>query len=80
MYLLLTKLMNTGNQDARSDAATGAQLAFAAIKGSQYAVFANVAGIQDENFARRCREECLEMASRAQELIQGIDAQLTSVR
>ena len=76
----LQQLMNTGNQDARSDAATGAQLAFAAIKGSQYAVFVNVAGIQDENFARRCRDECLEIASRAKELIQGIDDQLTSVR
>jgi len=76
---MLQCLVNIGNRNARSDAATGAQLAYAAIKGSQYAVLSNISGIQDENFSRHCREECFQIALKARELIQSIDAQMTSL-
>jgi formiminotetrahydrofolate cyclodeaminase len=75
---MLQCLVNIGNRNARSDATTGAQLAYAAIKGSKYAVLSNISGIQDENFSRLCREECFQIALKARELIQSIDAQMTS--
>jgi glutamate formiminotransferase / formiminotetrahydrofolate cyclodeaminase len=73
----LQHLINRVNQNARSDAASGAQLAFAAIKASQYAILSNLAGIQDGKFSLRCRAECYEIASKAEGLIQSIDAQMT---
>jgi glutamate formiminotransferase/formiminotetrahydrofolate cyclodeaminase len=75
----LQALINIGNKNARSDAATGAHLAVAAIKGSQYAIFSNIAVLEDRDFAQSCRFECCNIASKAQELIQSIDAQMTSL-
>jgi glutamate formiminotransferase / formiminotetrahydrofolate cyclodeaminase len=74
----LQVLISIGNKSARSDAAAGAHLAFAAIKGCQYATLFNIAGLQDKEFARSCRAEFSDIASKARELIQNIDARMTS--
>lgn len=52
----LQVLARIGNPNARSDAATGAQLAFAALKGAQYNVLINVGSLKDRAFAESCRK------------------------
>jgi glutamate formiminotransferase/formiminotetrahydrofolate cyclodeaminase len=77
---LLAVLVEIGNQNAQSDAATGAQLAFAALKGAQYNVLINIPGLADRAFAEACRGEAKELARRGQEALQKVDAQLTQAR
>jgi glutamate formiminotransferase / formiminotetrahydrofolate cyclodeaminase len=75
---LLQALVNAGSKETRSDAATGAQLAYAAVKGSQYAILFNTAGLQDKELAESCLEECSDIVSKAQAMIQSIDISITS--
>jgi len=70
-------LAEIGNRNARSDAATGAQLAFAALKGAQYNVLINLPGVNDHAFAEACRREVDELAHRCRETIHRVDALLT---
>lgn len=70
-------LAEIGNRNARSDAATGAQLAFAALKGAQYNVLINLPGVKDHAFAEACRREVDELAHRCRETIHRVDALLT---
>ena len=53
---LLEELARGGNPNAISDAATGAQLAYAAIKGAQYNVLANLPGLDDTTVRERLPE------------------------
>jgi glutamate formiminotransferase/formiminotetrahydrofolate cyclodeaminase len=77
VLVLLEELAGIGNPNARSDAATGAQLAVAALKGAQYNVLTNIAGLKDTAFADSCRKEVAGFARRAQESLQRIDAMMT---
>lgn len=72
----LGTLAEIGNANARSDAATGAQLAFAALKGAQYNVLINLAGIGDQAFAAACRNEVGEIVRTAQEITARIDSMM----
>jgi formiminotetrahydrofolate cyclodeaminase len=74
---LLGVLAEIGNQNARSDAAAGAQLAGAALKGAQYNVLSNLPGLGDRTCAESCRHEADELARRGQEVLQKVDALLT---
>lgn len=71
-------LAEIGNQNARSDAATAAQLAFAALKGAQYNVLINVPGLQDRGFAESCRSEAEALALLGAATLQRVDAVLTT--
>ncbi len=66
-------LAEIGNRNARSDAAAGAQLAFAALKGAQYNVLINIPGLGDPAFAAACRQEADELARKGREVLQRVD-------
>ncbi len=66
-------LIEIGNPNARSDAAVGAQLAFASIKGAHYNILTNTSGLKDKAFAASCRNEAGKIVLRAQEILQQID-------
>ncbi len=70
----LQDLVRIGNPNARSDAATGAQLAAAALKGAQYNVLINVDSLKDKPFAEACRREAGDLALRARTLLEDIDS------
>ena len=74
----LQVLISVGNPNARCDAAVGAQMAFASLKGAQYNVLANVKGLKDREFGGKCRTEVLDLVQRAQVILQQIDTALTS--
>jgi glutamate formiminotransferase / formiminotetrahydrofolate cyclodeaminase len=70
-------LVEAGNPNARSDAATGAQIAYASLKGAQYNVLENVRGIRDKAFAEKCRTEVLDLVRRGQRILQEVDSLAT---
>jgi formiminotetrahydrofolate cyclodeaminase len=70
----LAILGEIGNLNARSDAAAGAQLAFAALKGAQYNVLINIPGLGDGAFAEACRREVDKLARKGQEALLKVDA------
>ena len=72
----LEELARTGNPAVLSDAATGAQLAYAAIKGAQYNVLANLPGLDDPGFGRACRNEVGALVESARERLRRIDDQV----
>ena len=74
----LEVLAGIGNTNARSDAAVGAQLACAAIKGAQYNVLINLPGLKDTSFAESCRTEAAALARNGQAALQRIDAMMCS--
>jgi glutamate formiminotransferase / formiminotetrahydrofolate cyclodeaminase len=76
---MLAVLAEIGNQNARSDAAVGAQLAGAALKGAQYNVLVNLPGLADRTCADSCRHEADELARRGQDVLQKVDALLTKI-
>jgi len=67
-------LVEIGNQNARSDAATGAQLAFASLKAAQYNVLTNIPGLKDRAFAESCRKGITELVQRSEKVLQQIDS------
>ena len=60
----LKVLVEIGNPSARSDAAVGAQLAYASLKGAQYNILANIRMLQNATFAHSCRTEIVELLAR----------------
>ena len=74
----LEELARIGNPNAASDAATGAQMAFAALKGAQYNVLINLPGLKDASLAAACRTEVDDLARRGLELLGRIDARMTA--
>jgi formiminotetrahydrofolate cyclodeaminase len=80
VLVLLEELAGIGNPNARSDAATGALLAGAALKGAQYNVLINLPGLKDAAFADACRKEVADLALEAQGSLQRIDALMTQPR
>jgi formiminotetrahydrofolate cyclodeaminase len=66
-------LVEIGNPNVRCDLAVGALLAFAALKGMQYNIFANTAGLKDILFAERARTEISDLIREGQERLNQID-------
>jgi glutamate formiminotransferase/formiminotetrahydrofolate cyclodeaminase len=75
---VLEELARIGNPNTASDAATGAQMALAALKGAQYNVLINLPGLKDASFADACRTEVDALVRRGLELLQRIDARMTA--
>jgi glutamate formiminotransferase/formiminotetrahydrofolate cyclodeaminase len=73
---LLDSILTIGNPNARSDAAVGAQLAHAAVKGAQYNVLVNLSGLRDTAFAESCRSETSDLARKSASILERIDARM----
>ncbi len=69
----LEEMTRIGNANAKSDAAAGAQLAYAALKGAQYNVLINVPGLNDTDFAEQCRSEAADLAGHGAAVLQKVD-------
>jgi formiminotetrahydrofolate cyclodeaminase len=69
----LKTLIEVGNPNARSDAAVGAQLAYASLKGAQYNILTNIRALKDASFANSCRWEISDLIGRGQEILDHID-------
>ena len=70
----LKTLIELGNPNAKSDAAVGAQLAYASLKGAGYNILTNIRASKDATFAGSCRTEISELLHQAQDILQHIDA------
>jgi glutamate formiminotransferase / formiminotetrahydrofolate cyclodeaminase len=70
----LETLVEIGNANARSDAAAGAQMAFAALKAGQYNVLINVGGLKDRTFAESSRAEAARLATGVKDTLARVDA------
>ncbi len=73
---LLETLAEIGNPNALSDAATGAQLALAAVASARYNVLVNTAEIEDEEFAMEHRSRADDLLERAREIAARVEAML----
>ncbi|MBD0373431.1 MAG: glutamate formimidoyltransferase [Pyrinomonadaceae bacterium] len=71
---LLETLAEIGNPNALSDAATGAQLALAAVASARYNVLINTAGIEDEEFTQEHRSRADDLLERAREIAARVEA------
>jgi len=72
-------LVEIGNPNSRCDAAVGAQMAFAALKGAEYNVLANIQGLKDRAFAENCRTDVLGLVQKSQAILQQVDAKITGL-
>jgi glutamate formiminotransferase/formiminotetrahydrofolate cyclodeaminase len=54
-----------GNPNTLSDAGTGAQIAFAGLKGGIYNVLINLKDIEDKQFSSQVRQQCTELLEKA---------------
>jgi formiminotetrahydrofolate cyclodeaminase len=73
----LKTLIEVGNPNARSDAAVGAQLAYASLKGAQYNILTNIRALKDASFANSCLREISDLVRRGRETLRHIDKLLT---
>lgn len=71
---LLETLAEIGNPNALADAATGAQLALAAVASARYNVLVNTAGIEDEEFTQEHRSRASDLLERAKEIAARVEA------
>jgi glutamate formiminotransferase/formiminotetrahydrofolate cyclodeaminase len=65
---ILETLADIGNPNALSDAATGAQLALAAITAARYNVLVNTTDLEDEEFRNEHRSRIDDLLDRAKEI------------
>jgi formiminotetrahydrofolate cyclodeaminase len=75
---LLRELADLGNPNALSDAAVGAQLAQAAVKGASYNVQVNLSSLADQQTAARCGAEMARLLAEAKTLADEMDAKANS--
>lgn len=73
----LKTLIEVGNPNARSDAAVGAQLAYASLKGAQYNILTNIRALKNESFANSCLLEISDLVRKGRETLRHIDKLLT---
>jgi glutamate formiminotransferase / formiminotetrahydrofolate cyclodeaminase len=71
---LLETLAEIGNPNALSDAATGAQLALAAVTSARYNVLVNTSEIEDEEFTAEHRSRAVDLLERAVEIAARVEA------
>ena len=75
---LLRELADIGNPNALSDAAVGAQLAHAAVKGASYNVQVNLSSLADQRAAARCGAEMARLLTEAKTLADEMDVKANS--
>src|SRR2546423_8404934 len=73
---LLETLAEIGNPNALADAATGAQLALAAVAAARYNVLVNIALIEDEEFNGEHSSRADDLLERAREIATRVEALL----
>jgi glutamate formiminotransferase/formiminotetrahydrofolate cyclodeaminase len=71
---ILEELLSVGSPSARSDAATGVLLAFAALKGARYNVLSNLPGLSDTTYVAACRAEIAALSARVDDLLPRLEA------
>jgi methenyltetrahydrofolate cyclohydrolase len=76
----LKLLIEIGNPNARSDAAVGALMAQAAIKGALYNVITNIHDIKDAAFAEHCRIKVTGLAQKSQDMLLQIERKIISFK
>jgi formiminotetrahydrofolate cyclodeaminase len=76
----LKTLIEIGNTNAICDAAVGAQLAYASLKGAQYNILANITGLKDVSFSASCCEEISHLVQNGQKTLQQIEEAVTRTR
>lgn len=69
-------LVAIGNPNAKSDAAVGAQLAYAALKGAHYNVLVNVPGLRDTVFAESALAESLNLVRKGGQIVRRVDRRM----
>jgi glutamate formiminotransferase/formiminotetrahydrofolate cyclodeaminase len=69
-------LAEIGNPIALSDAATGAQMALAAVTSARYNVLVNVADLDDDEFAAEHRSRAGDLLDRAKEISERVEGLL----
>jgi len=62
-----------GNPNSITDVGTGAQVAFAGLKGGLYNVLINLKDIDDETFKQQMRQRCTELENRARQTLDDIE-------
>jgi formiminotetrahydrofolate cyclodeaminase len=75
---LLAELGTSGNLNALSDVATGAQLARAAARGAGYNVLINLSSLADQEAANAIRSGVSDLMAQADSLAEDIEALLVS--
>jgi glutamate formiminotransferase/formiminotetrahydrofolate cyclodeaminase len=65
-----------GNPNTLSDAGTGAQIAFAGLKGGIYNVLINLKDIEDKQFSSQMRQKCIKLKEDAQTVLERIEGLL----
>jgi formiminotetrahydrofolate cyclodeaminase len=70
-------LVEIGNPNAKSDAAVGAQLAYASLKGAQYNILTNIRALKDASFAGSCGTEISDLIRRGHATLRHIDTLVT---
>ena len=73
---LLRELADTGNPNALSDVAVGAQLAQTAIKGASYNIGVNLDSMSDREAAARTRQEMSGMIEQSKTIAEQVEAKL----
>jgi formiminotetrahydrofolate cyclodeaminase len=76
----LNTLIEIGNANAICDAAVGAQLAYASLKGAQYNILANIAGLRDISYSASCREEISNCVQNGKRILQQIEEAVSRSR
>jgi glutamate formiminotransferase/formiminotetrahydrofolate cyclodeaminase len=62
-----------GNPSAITDVGTGAQIAFAGLKGGIYNILINLKDIEDECFSNEMRQQCTELQENAKTILDRIE-------
>jgi len=63
-----------GNVNSITDAAVGAQIAYAGVRGGILNVLINLKDIRDESFVKKMEEKCKELNSKARSLLEEVNA------
>ena len=74
----LKTLIEIGNPNARCDAAVGAQLAYASLKGAQYNILANTRTLKDKAFAADCRSEISALLLKGAGILKHVDSMVAA--
>jgi len=73
---LLREIADSGNTNALSDVAVGAQLAQTAVRGASYNVFINLNSISDREFVATTRQQVDEMIDESKAIADQVDAKI----
>lgn len=79
VLLLLDELIHISTPNTWSDVATGAHLAYAALKGAQYNILINLPGLKDKEFAKGCKSEAAVLSQKADASLRRLESRLPAL-